>query len=71
MKFKFTLWKTIVSLLVFIFVDVLLAASIICLTGDFGSCSHWTKHLFEPGMFLIALIPGVIVYIGWSLIQKE
>ncbi len=67
MNFKLTLLKTIISVIVFIMVDYILANGVTCLDAP---CST-SKLMLTPILILVGLIGGIIIYIIWSLIQKK
>jgi hypothetical protein len=75
MNFKFTLWKSIVSFITFIFVDFFIgnSSTIQCSMQEGGYCPRlvWYNNLFDSGSLIVGLAIGLVVYIVWSLIQKK
>jgi len=75
MNFKLTLWKTIISILVIILIDLFLANSVKveCMLVEGGSCPQpeWDAFIFEPLFVLISVLMGLIVYIIWSFTEKK
>jgi hypothetical protein len=75
MNFKFTLLKSIVSLIAIVVADFIQVKSIFpdCITSSGASCPQvfWKEFALEPRIIITSLIVGLIVYIVWSLIQKK
>lgn len=75
MKFKPTLWKSIVSLFAIGISNFVLAKSIQldCIPEIGTSCppTLWKDFAFEPNTIIVSLTTGLIVYIVWSLFQKK
>ena len=63
MNFKLTLWKSIVSVLVFIILDLIAGTDINC---DYIGC-RWNSIQ----VIVISIIVGLFVYLIWSLFEKK
>ena len=71
MNFRPTLWKSIVSLIVLIAIDLIIARYFIMCISDFGPCDPWYSNTLEPLNIVISLIASIIIYIIWSLFQNK
>jgi len=75
MNFKLTLWKSIVSILIIIIINLFLASSgqAVCMLAPGGTCTQpfWYEHIFDSGIIIVSLFAGIIIYIIWSLFQKK
>jgi hypothetical protein len=75
MNFKPTLWKSILSVLLGILMNYLLAGTtrVICTMIEGGTCPQptWLEHAFDPVLLGISIITIFLVYVVWSLIQKK
>jgi hypothetical protein len=72
MNFKLNPIKIIISIIVFILIDLLLSFQIDCFPMPGGSCTRADNILLgSPAIFLFSLILAVIVYFLLSIFQKK
>ena len=75
MNFKPTLWKTIISLIVGILVDIYISSNTkaLCLMIEGRECiqPNWYSNLLNPAALLISLIIIILIYLIWSYFQKR
>ena len=73
MNFRLTKWKSIISILGFLIVDVVIsyfiANNIQC--ADFGKCPGFNDFLISWLITFPALVILVIIYIIWSLVERK
>jgi hypothetical protein len=76
MNFKPALWKSIISILVFLGLDFYFANSFLCIglsEDGTSSCANllWYSHILDIQILIISLVAGIIVYFIWSLFQRR
>ncbi|MFA6452715.1 MAG: hypothetical protein WCW57_04560 [Candidatus Pacearchaeota archaeon] len=75
MNFKFTKLKVIISVLVIILLDLLISLILRCVPYNLkiptNSCTSMYAMIFEPGVLIIGLIGGIVIYLVWSFIQRK
>ena len=80
MNFKPTLWKTIVSIIIFVLMDLFLVSLTNCVTSpDIGekACPSSFTYAYTPinpfynSNIFTGLVSGLIIYLVWSLIQRN
>ncbi|MEK6894960.1 MAG: hypothetical protein AABX48_00395 [Nanoarchaeota archaeon] len=73
MDFKPTLWKSVVSVLVFIVADYILSLPKACLefAGGPERCYPLIGSSLDIKTIFFSILTGLIIYIIWSLFQKK
>jgi len=71
MNFKPTLWKSIVSVVLIIIVDFILAYFTMCLVELGYTCPLWYIFTLELKNIIVSITCGILIYLIWSLIEKK